>query len=104
MPRPVSAYRRWMKGDPWVAPTNRNPGGLAALHFPQRRGMLLQGCCMGNDDRRPSSPDDAAIAKLRDRSWMADEVAPVDFDAFGWHIGQIISQSLLRSRKDKGQT
>jgi len=93
-----------MKGDPWVAPTNRNPGGLAALHFPQRRGMLLQGCCMGNDDRRPSSPDDAAIAKLRDRCWMADEVAPVDFDAFGWHIGQIISQSLLRSRKDKGQT
>jgi hypothetical protein len=66
--------------------------------------MLLQGCCMGNDDRRPSSPDDEAIAKLRDRSWMADEVAPVDFDAFGWHIGQIISQSLLRSRKDKGQT
>jgi hypothetical protein len=81
-----------------------NPGGLAALHLRQRRGMLLQGCCMGNDDRRPSFPDDEAIAKLRDRSWMADEVAPVDFDAFGWHIGQIISQSLLRSRKDKGQT
>jgi hypothetical protein len=66
--------------------------------------MLVQGCCMGNDDRRPSFPDDEAIAKLRDRSWMADEVAPVDFDAFGWHIGQIISQSLLRSRKDQGQT
>jgi hypothetical protein len=58
---------------------------------------------MGNTDPRPSFPDDEATLKLRDRSWMEDEVAPVDFAAFGRHIGQIISQSLQGSRKGRDQ-
>jgi hypothetical protein len=58
---------------------------------------------MGNDDRRLPFPDDEATLKLRDRSWMEDEVAPVDFAAFGRRIGQIISQSVQGSRKGKDQ-
>jgi hypothetical protein len=58
---------------------------------------------MGNTDRRFSFPDDETALKLRDRSWMEDEVAPIDFAAFGRRIGQIISQSVQGSRKGKDQ-